>query len=322
MRRVFMAWVGAAGVAFALQGCAWMAVQTAPAKLPASERTALALQADGLFWQVFSTGRYDDIGRVLEVHKAAYLQNPRDATLAGRIGWLHAWRLSESSRLTERRASIVDDATLARRYFEEAVRLKPDEARYLGFLGAMQAAEASIHHDVAGQRRGYFTLKASIDAWPEFNLFTAGYVMSQAPRDSAQFAQALQWQWDTLDLCAGEKISRSEPDFARFWRRETTTGPQRACWNSTIAPHNFEGFFLNMGDMLVKAGQPGVARKVYAQARTSPTYSQWPFRAELEAREAKADEHAAMTAAAGGDHAKEAPLMIRTTYSCMGCHQK
>jgi hypothetical protein len=121
---------------------------------------------------------------------------------------------------------------------------------------------------------------------------------------------------------AGGSTGRSEPDFARFWRRETTTGPQRACWNSTIAPHNFEGFFLNMGDMLVKAGQPGVARKVYAQARTSPTYSQWPFRSELEAREAKADEHAAMTAAAGGDHAKEAPLMIRTTYSCMGCHQK
>jgi len=36
--------------------------------------------------------------------------------------------------------------------------------------------------------------------------------------------------------------------------KKTKEGKKRVCWNSWIAPHNFEGFFLNMGDMLVKSG--------------------------------------------------------------------
>jgi hypothetical protein len=43
---------------------------------------------------------------------------------------------------------------------------------------------------------------------------------------------------------------------------------QRAYWNSGIAQHHVEGFFLNMGGMLVKAGDWQVARKIYANAKT------------------------------------------------------
>jgi hypothetical protein len=255
------------------------------------------------------------------VHKAAYIENPRDAILAARIGWLHAWRLGESTR-EPRRASIVDDATMARRYFEEAVRLNPGEARYLGFLGAMQVSEASIHQDIAGQRRGYYTLRESINAWPEFNLFTAGYVLAQAPRGSAQFEEAIQWQWKTLDLCMGENVSRIDPQLARYWIRETAVGPQRVCWNSTIAPHNFEGFFLNMGDMLVKDGKPDIAKKIYANARTSPTYGQWPFRKILEQRIVLVDQNASLAVSQTSGVSDIAPNLFRSSYSCMVCHQK
>ena len=44
-------------------------------------------------------------------------------------------------------ATITDDAVLARKYFEEAVRLQPGEARFQGFLGSALLAEGAIHKD-------------------------------------------------------------------------------------------------------------------------------------------------------------------------------
>jgi hypothetical protein len=101
---------------------------------------------------------------------------------------------------------------------------------------------------------------------------------------------------------------------------ETTTGPKRACWNSWIAPHNFEGFFLNMGDMLVKQGDPATARRAYANARLSKTYQQWPFKSVLEERIAQADENVALFRDPRPGE-KTRTMMGMSTFACMGCHQ-
>lgn len=313
----------AAVAALSLSGCAYLAVATAPAKQASSQRTDLARRADALFWQTLHGGRYDEIGRALELQTAAYLENPGDAQAAARAGWLHIWRLAESSRLPQVPATITNDAVMSRKYFEEAVRLQPGEARYQGFLGSALLAEGAIHRDERLTRRGYYTLLDSVDAWPEFNLFTAGYSMSRQPADSPRFKESLEMQWRTLDVCAGEVVDRRNADFGRYLSRATTTGPQRVCWNSWIAPHNFEGFFLNMGDMLVKAGDVDTARKIYANARHSPTYAQWPHRALLEQRIAQAPQNvAAFNAAAGPSGPDAQRLMIQSTVACMACHQQ
>ena len=44
---------------------------------------------------------------------------------------------------------------------------------------------------------------------------------------------------------------------------ETQTGVKRACWNNWKAPYNLQGFWLNMGDMLVKSGDPEKAKIYY-----------------------------------------------------------
>lgn len=119
-----------------------------------------------------------------------------------------------------------------------------------------------MHSDEKLTRQGYFMLKDAIEAWPEFNLFTAGYVMSRLPADSPQLREGLEWEWQNLDICIGEKLDRANPDYTRYMSMETREGPKRACWNSWIAPHNLEGFFLNMGDMLVKAGDWQTAQKI------------------------------------------------------------
>ena len=75
---------------------------------------------------------------------------------------------------------------------------------------------------------------------------------------------------------------------------ETTKGQKRVCWNSWIAPYNFEGFFLNMGDMLVKAGQWQTAEKIYANAKLSSTYDAWKFRSVLADRIDQAEANVAI----------------------------
>lgn len=76
---------------------------------------------------------------------------------------------------------------LTRRYFQEAVKLNPADARTLAFLAGHTVIEGTLHQDERLTREGYFMLLDAIKARPEFNLFTAGYVMSRLPADSPRF---------------------------------------------------------------------------------------------------------------------------------------
>jgi len=150
--------------------------------------------------------------------------------------------------------------------------------------------------------------------------------MSRLPPDSERFREGLRWQWNNLDVCAGEQVDRADPNYSRYMGLYTTEGERRVCWNSWIAPHNFEGFFLNMGDMLVKSGNWRTAQKVYANARLSANYAQWKFRDVLEARIAQAQANVTLFNApldAANLTAKPMkPIMFQSAFSCMGCHQK
>jgi hypothetical protein len=303
--------------------CGYIAEHTAPKKHAATKRTELATRADALFWITFHGGEYEQIPAALEGLTGAYVSDPRDAVTAAHIGWLHIWRLSERRRLTSVPATITDDAVLARRYFQESVALNPGEPRYLGFLASATLAEGAIHQDERLTRHGYFMLLDAIKAWPEFNLFTAGYVMSAQPADSRNFKRALKWQWQAADVCVGGKVDRNNPDFTRYMSLATTEGKKRACWNSWIAPHNFEGFFMNMGDMLVKAGDWQTARRVYENVKLSPTYMQWPFRKVLELRiRDAADNVRAFNTTTEANAPADQQVMINSAFACMACHQQ
>ena len=307
--------------ALAAAGCGRVAVWSAPEKAPASERSADAVEADTLFWATLHGGAYQRIPTALTALKAAYLRTPNDAVTAAHIGWLHIWRLGERARLAQVTPDITDDAVLARKYFEEAVRLDPNEARYLGFYASLLMAEGTIHKDEKMVRRGFFTMKDAVAAWPEFNLFTAGYTASTQPVGSDRYRDALEQQWRNLDVCVGERVDRANPDYARYMRLEAREGPKRVCWNSWIAPHNFEGFFLNFGDMLVKAGQLGPAVTMYGNARLAREFPTWPYRSVLEARIAGAA--ANVEAFRKSDPAPDAPtLMVRSPFACTACHQE
>jgi len=92
------------------------------------------------------------------------------------------------------------------------------------------------------------------------------------------------------------------------------------CWNSWIAPHNWEGFFLNFGDMLARTNDLSNARAMYEAARLSDTYAQWPWRHVLERRLALLEELPERLNHPAPDEREWAP-MVKSVFACTGCHQ-
>lgn len=308
-------------VMFMLSSCEKFALMTTPKKEPVTSHTKLAKIAEDRFWTTLHKGEYHQIPEATKLMTAAYLQNPHDPNLAAHLGFLHIWKITERNREAEIQPSIVNEIILAKKYFKDAVELNPHDARYLGFLGDSMLVEGNIFADERQQVHGYYVLKDAIRKWPEFNYFTAGYPMSNRDPSTWQFQEGLSWQWETLSLCARTQIGPENPNFKPYMHLETTMGRYRACWNSWIAPHNFEGFFMNMGDMLVKAGDWRTAIKIYENTKLSKDYSSWPYRSMLEKRIKNAQANVNIFRKPGKRSADEM-ILFTSGYGCAACHQR
>ena len=161
---------------------------------------------------------------------------------------------------------------------------------------------------------------ASINMYPEFNYFSAGFPTSVLPPTDPLFQQGIEFMWLGVDACLGQAIDRSNPDYTPFMELEVREGPKRVCWNNEKTPYGFEGFLLGFGDMLVKNGQPDIAKIMYANAKLSPEYEQWGFQKQLDERVATADSRA--QAYQSADAAQHPPTLINSPYACVACHAK
>jgi hypothetical protein len=281
--------------------------------------------ADTVFWRTLHAGHYDSIPHAMFLLKAAYLQNPRDARTAAHIGFLHAWTAAERARLTSVPPTITDHVILARTYFARATVLDPTDARVQGFHASFEMSDALAQRDSAAFAAGLARGRAAIAAWPEFNWFTVGYTLSGRDHASPLFREGLAMQWQTMDACSRTSIDRTNPTAAVTLRAEATEQDprrRRACWNSWVAPHNVEGFFLNMGDMLVKGGDWRTGVKVYALARGMASYPRWAFRDVLEARITHAEANVAAFRRPEAAGADEPRIMLGSRFACAACHQQ
>lgn len=299
-----------------------LAIRSAETKTPAAGQTDLARHATTSFREALYAARYESLHDVRRLPTAAYLENPSDPEVALLLGHAHLWTLSERSRVgDEVGPEITDHALLAEHYFGEASALAPEDDRIPGWQGGARLAIGDIHDDQRATRRGYFQLREAVRAYPAFNGFGAGFVLSSQDRDSDRFAEAVELFWTNLAACAGDDRIREDLDYRRVMSRFTTTGRLRVCWNTELVPHNFEGFFLAMGDVLSKAGDVANAERAYRAAMLSPDYDGWRFAPVLEARLANLDERVAAFAAAA-DPEEVPAMMFGSDYACTGCHAR
>ena len=296
-------------------------------KIMNSQETDLSQFANSYFWQQFHQGHYEKIDSISYFLSAAYSENPNHLETVNHLGWVHVWALSERQKLTSIPPNIIDHGTLSLKYFGESFQMNPHDPRVLAFLADLKMTVGSISDDDDLVREGYFNGKKSIRQWPEFNYFSIGYVFSARAYDSWQFKKGLAWQWKTLDECYCDKFDRENPDLSPYLvleQSDENLKRKRACWNSWIAPHNVEGYYLNMGDMLVKSGDWKKGIQVYNLAKQVPQYDTWAFKDVLDVRISSAKENVMNFRKNIENGAKielKNAMLVNTSISCMACHQ-
>lgn len=287
-----------------------------------SPSTTAAQTANERFWSTLHGADYAGYPAALAAVEAALAESPQDPVQVAHLGWLHMWHLAEAASFAATPQDRAADLKSAGEYFKQAVKLNPDEARYLGFYATTLFFDSALASDAAGMQRAEATMDRAIRLWPEFNLFTAGYIHSSDPYDTPEYATAMKRMWRNVDVCTGRRVSREHPQFVQYPSTATTVGPKRACWDSSIAPHNFEGFFLNFGDMLVKKGDVALARQMYANARLSKTYEGWVYRPVLEQRIADAESNVKVFRDSAPSAQSDSRMMVQSSFACMACHRR
>jgi hypothetical protein len=273
--------------------------------------TEAALRARAAFWDAFYAERYDAIPGLLRQLTAAVLENPRDAETVLLLAHTHLWKVAERARVEVRDPTITDHLVLAEHFFEEAYRLNPGDHRIIGWLGSARVSLGAVRQDLVLSGEGNRLLREGVNRYPQFNLFTAAFTHAGLPVDSPGFRDALDQLWRNVDNCSG--VRDSDTSTARIY--ELALRADRSCANSSKVPHNFEGFILNLGDMLLRSGRPDEAMGTYARARLSPTYAEWPYRNLLEERIRNAPE-----AARRAREGQRTPMMAGSAYTCAACH--
>lgn len=269
------------------------------------------MEADKYFWDNFHAGNYDSIPSILEKLKQSYFQNPSDYNLAAHIGFTHAWAITEDNRSDKKSAQIIDHASLAKKYFKDAFDLAPeDDWRFYGFYASFMMAEGSIHGNDKQVVKGYFEMKKAVKKYPEFNLFTKAYSIMNGGRRN----EAVEDLWKNLDKCACEKVSRTNLDYRKYQHLRDVESKMSTCWNTWIAPHNLEGFFLIFGDLLLQQKDRKGALMMYRNATYTDNFNIWQYKGKVLQRINLVESAIAM-------NKEKAGIFPHDYNNCMVCHQ-
>jgi hypothetical protein len=300
-------------------------------KKPSVLESDAARIANEYMWEQFHLGNYDSIPLILAKLNRAYQLDPNDARVAGHLGFMYLWNFSERIR-HQAQDRILENIFLSNRFFKEAITLNPRDPRIYGFQSAVQMCEGALTNNLEILAESYFTSLKAIRRWSQFNKFALGYVESQLDPASRMYKQGLKYQWEILDECSEKKLSKKNileapgNELSVLYNEiKNSDNPEitRACGNSWIAPHNWEGFFLNFGDMLVKAGELEEAKVIYQAARIAPSFDDWPYKNVIEIRIKNADSNQSSFNLSQDliQLTNRSQMMINSEFSCAGCHQ-
>jgi hypothetical protein len=296
---------------------------------PGDHRASIA--AIERFWTVYHGNDYASIPEVQTQLQAALQSDPDNATLYALLGATHFWHVGEASRdpnPQQDQSIFQQDMPTAANLFQQALNLDYYTPHLIGYINDDHLPGywgiTTVH---AGQQEqnpnliayGDSILDFAVYQFPEFNNFNRWAAHNTDPKGSPAYQKALDSLWQGLDACVGGTINRTNPDIGPYLNLTTSVGRKKACWSEgDIAPHSLEGYMLNLGNGLVKAGQVDVARVVYANARYAKNYAAWPYRQVLETI-AASDLNARAALYGDGDPSNDPPLAVPNR-SCVYCH--
>jgi hypothetical protein len=281
------------------------------------------------FWNIYHGNDYASIPDVQAELTAALQHDANNPTLYALLGATHFWHVGEYTRDPKPDPGVLQqDMPTAAQLFQKAYVLDYNGQHLTGYVnddhlpgywGITTVHVGQMSGNSGLMNQGDQILDLAVYQFPEFNNFNRWAAHVSDPKDSATYKKALDSLWQGLDVCVGGTIDRTNPDVAPYLYLQTSVGRKKACWSAgDIAPHSFEGYMLNLGNGLVKAGQVDVARIVYANAKYAKNYATWPYRQVLETI-AASDLSARAALYADADPSNDPPLSVPNR-SCVYCH--
>lgn len=291
-------------------------------------------ELDEEFLQALYKGRYDRIGEFKQRFGALIPENPEAASpvALARMGFLNIWEFIERYRMLpapgpfppEVQQSLGASAGACAQYFQAASAAAPNNAVYRGFAADCTLLIGQGPDGPANVLKGLTLAADSIRRNPEFNLFTIGYTLASLPPETQEFQLGLEMMYRNLDVCFDTTIDRDNPNVEKYMASFTPNYNNRYCVNTEKSGHNFEGFSLVFGDLLLKANRPAVAKIAYENAKLLPSYKTWPYRHKLEERLAALEQLVTPFSMPVDPMVKPGypTITFHTEYACMACHQK
>jgi hypothetical protein len=237
------------------------------------------------FLSDFHASRYSHAAaRAAELDQAAEA-DPGHGRLSFDRALAHNWHLQEWRRdPNPDPAALQAEGQSLLGMFQTAYENNPDDHRVGCFYGLQLVGAGRATANDALVQQGIAVLERAVEGWPEFNGFCLGLAYDQLPASHPDYAKALDAAFANVDICVDQSIDRDNPDITPYLSQATSTGVKRACWNDEIAPHNAEGFYLWIGDLLVKQGKVAAARVAYNNVKLIKEYPSWPYRSLVEDR--------------------------------------
>jgi hypothetical protein len=293
-----------------------------------STTSAIAIEH---FWAVYHGNDYNAIPRIQAELQVATQQDPANPTLYALLGATHFWHIGEAARdANPKDPALAQDMPAAVTSFGKALELDYygkhligyiNDDHLPGYLGITTVHLGQMAPNPSLIAQGDQMLDFAAYQFPEFNNFNRWAAHNTDFKDTATYQQALDSLWQGIDACVGSTIDRNNPDLKPYLSLYTNVGRKKACWwDGSLAPYSFEGYMLNLGNGLVKAGQIDAARVVYHDAHYALNYSTWPYRGVLEAIEAS-DLNARAALYADNNPQNDPPLGVPNR-SCSYCHAR
>jgi hypothetical protein len=281
------------------------------------------------FWTIYHSNNFDAIPEVQTQLQGAIERDPNNPTLYALLGATHFWHVGEYTRDAKPDPTVIQqDMPTAAKLFQRAYNLDYNDDHLIGYINDDHLPGywgiTTFHTGQMSSNPGLMTtgdqiLDYAVYQFPEFNNFNRWAAHGIDQKDSATYTKALDSLWQGLDACIGGSLDRTNPDIGPYLYLQTSVGRKKACWSEgDIAPHSLEGYMLNFGNGLVKAGQVDIARIAYANAKYAKNYASWPYRAVLESI-AASDLNARAALYADSDPSNDPPLGVPNR-SCVYCH--
>ena len=300
-----------------------------------------AQQAKDEFWRVFSASSYELAPVVSAQLDAASANLPDDPELVLLAAHSKFWQVVESQRdqlgTSPQTFQMLSQA--AGMQLGQYMQMRPDDKRPFSWIAPLQFAGAAATGDMAGLQAAMDLADVGIAQAPGFNNFARLVMEAQLPATHPLYARALDGAYGLLEARFDRTISRDDATsidmhgLVAAGKCQSDSYPSRpaaahgayanpdpTCWNSWLAPHEYEGLWLFLGDTWLKGSHLSAARQAYENATLLPSYVTWPYKDLVHDRLTNFDELSDRLSDATVDN--DPVLINQSEATCSVCHAR